>query len=229
MVQNQPYSFITQAIQQAISDPIEANLYELLNQFEQIVNQLPQAKQLEVAGNILMQLVELYATRANSLLEAWEDRFNPNQSGPLLTAEMLQEVLRHTMTLNLEELIEYPAYSQRSATASPEIGQSVAVAVEKENVLEFLDTIALEEAKRQALAISHAEDITAWARAIADWMQQHQQASVSLLELQQALQMPFVSVWLGVLLGGYSVEQRGEFYQTEAVWVNAQFDSVSYR
>jgi hypothetical protein len=50
---------------------------------------------------------------------------------------------------------------------------------------------------------------------------------VSLLELQESfaerphggIQMPLVQVWLALLLNGMTLEQRGEFYETERVWV----------
>gem|GEM_PF-5045629 len=48
----------------------------------------------------------------------------------------------------------------------------------------------------------------------------HQGAShLTLLKLQQAVEMPLVQVWLGLLLNGFEVEQRGEFYDTERVWI----------
>ena len=38
-------------------------------------------------------------------------------------------------------------------------------------------------------------------------------------ELQQQLQMPLIELWIAALLGGFSLEQRGEFYETAEVWV----------
>jgi len=40
-------------------------------------------------------------------------------------------------------------------------------------------------------------------------------------ELEAGLGMPWVELWLGLLLGGFQVEQRGEFYQRETIWVEA--------
>jgi hypothetical protein len=41
------------------------------------------------------------------------------------------------------------------------------------------------------------------------------------LELQKAIGMPLVQMWLALLLSGYGVEQRGEFYEVETIWVEA--------
>ncbi|WP_146134102.1 hypothetical protein [Chlorogloea sp. CCALA 695] len=51
---------------------------------------------------------------------------------------------------------------------------------------------------------------------IASWIgQQHRGKKVSLLQLQQALGMPLVEVWLGLLHSPtpYQWEGRGEFYR----------------
>jgi hypothetical protein len=50
-------------------------------------------------------------------------------------------------------------------------------------------------------------------------LQQEGSQEMSLMELQGRLGMPWVAMWLGVLLGGYGMEQRGEFYQRETIWV----------
>lgn len=46
--------------------------------------------------------------------------------------------------------------------------------------------------------------------------------AVSLIQLQQALGMPLVEVWLGLLLadqGQYLLEQRGDFYDPLEIWL----------
>ncbi|MCC5654885.1 hypothetical protein LC609_35010 [Nostoc sp. XA013] len=44
---------------------------------------------------------------------------------------------------------------------------------------------------------------------------------ISLVKLQRALEMPMVEVWLGLLLGGFTLEQRGDFYHNQNVWVKS--------
>ncbi|WP_414517148.1 hypothetical protein [Nostoc sp. PCC 9305] len=38
--------------------------------------------------------------------------------------------------------------------------------------------------------------------------------------------MPIVEVWLGLLLGGFILEQRGNFYHNQNVWVNSSLTST---
>jgi hypothetical protein len=61
--------------------------------------------------------------------------------------------------------------------------------------------------------------VSTWVGAIAHVLQQEGSQEMSLMELQGRLGMPWVAMWLGVLLGGYGMEQRGEFYQRETIWV----------
>lgn len=60
--------------------------------------------------------------------------------------------------------------------------------------------------------------MTGWARAIALGLRATSVPAVSLVELSKRLGMPWIEVWLGVLLGGFELEQRGEFYHSP-IWV----------
>ncbi|MBD2519753.1 hypothetical protein H6G93_33325 [Nostoc sp. FACHB-973] len=45
--------------------------------------------------------------------------------------------------------------------------------------------------------------------------------TASLYLRQRVLQMPMVEVWLGLLLGGFTLEQRGNFYNSRNIWVKS--------
>ncbi|MBD2303378.1 hypothetical protein H6G80_33745 [Nostoc sp. FACHB-87] len=62
------------------------------------------------------------------------------------------------------------------------------------------------------------EDVQKWTRAIAVYLEQTK-SEITLTLLQQKLKMPMVEVWLGLLLGDFRLEQRGDFYESENVWV----------
>ena len=71
--------------------------------------------------------------------------------------------------------------------------------------------------KRQSLAVSHSENVSDWVKALADGQVD---APQRLIDLQQQLKMPLIEVWIAALLGGFPMEQRGSFYQTQEVWVS---------
>lgn len=203
------------AIEQAIADPGAADLKELLQEFEQSLLGLSQEHQLRVAGNILFQLVEIYASRAEQLLDLWEEKYTLVQAEPVLTADMLQEVLRQSMTLNLESVIqETPLLLLPSQPTDSVIGE-----VDQAHLLAFLNQVEEEAAQQEALQLAHDEDISAWVRAISDYIATHKTHEISLLELQRSLNMTLIQIWLALLLGGFVLEQRGDFYQLNGISV----------
>lgn len=105
MQPSSPIATLSHVLTQAIAEPETADLRRLLGEFEQMVGALPQPMQLQVAGELLVQLTDLYAARADALLQAWEDCHHPPQFEPILTADLLQGLLRQTMALDLETLV----------------------------------------------------------------------------------------------------------------------------
>ncbi len=63
-----------------------------------------------------------------------------------------------------------------------------------------------------------------WTKAIAQWLQTAL-PPVSIAELSDSLEMPWIEVWLGVLFGGFQLEQRGEFYESP-IWVKCSGDQA---
>ncbi len=132
------------------------------------------------------------------------------------------------MTLDLSELMEPSVPKQRQRQPLASSVDFVAGPVDKPALLEAFDSeIELVEAQAQAqsraMAVAHDEDVSAWASAIARWMEQRDNAeAISLVQLQQELRIPMVEVWLGLLLSdkhSFLLEQRSEFYTLEGVWV----------
>jgi hypothetical protein len=40
-----------------------------------------------------------------------------------------------------------------------------------------------------------------------------------LIDLQAALPLSMVEIWLSLLLGDFKLEQRGEFYNASEIWI----------
>ncbi len=50
---------------------------------------------------------------------------------------------------------------------------------------------------------------------------------ISLVKLQRVLEMPMVEVWLGLLLGGFTLEQYGDFSHSQNVCVKSSETTTS--
>jgi hypothetical protein len=138
-----------------------------------------------------------------------------------------------SLSLDLDDLFEEPeavmypserrfstgeASPTRSTTQGTIVGE-----LDKDALLNALDEqlsqhpeMTEAEAFEAAIAVAHGENVSEWVGAIGQALQEQEQ---TLLGLQEQLRMPWVEVWLAVLLGGFGVEQRGEFYQRETIWV----------
>ena len=203
------------ALEAAAEIPEAADVLSLWAQFAEEIEGLGQRDRLRVAGDILVQLAGLCETKADLLWEDWQDAHNAE--GPVMGDDWLQGLTRQTQELDFSDLVQrsYRAGSDLTDEAKAD-EDSVAGDVEKLSVLDMIDALEDADLKSQALAVSHAENVSDWVQAIADGQTD---APQRLVDLQKQLQMPMVEVWIAALLGGFLMEQRGSFYQTQEVWV----------
>lgn len=196
-------------------------LNSLWQSIESSLNQLSDADQLRLAGQVIVKLSELCQAKAERWLVDWEDQHHEHETDPLMDDELLAGLIQRTMYLELSDLVKSKSKPSRR---QPQSG-SVVGAVDKKKLLETLNTIeAQKSAKQQALAVSHDEDVSAWTRAIAQWLErrslQFSSQGVWFSELCTALhqenpRMTPVKVFLALLLGGYQLEQCGDFYASD--------------
>jgi len=203
---------------------LELNLWAELEDFqnmldgvEAIVRHLPESQQLQVAGDALLRIAELCESRAQMLTTEWEEAYRD----PIVGQGFFAEMVRQTMAVDLSDLME-PVPLRKPRTRTEKQTGSIVATVEKEAVLAMVEQMEQEaEAQMQAvLGVAHSEDVSGWAGAIDRWLAQHS-GEVSWDELEVELGMPWVELWLGLLLGGFGMEQRGEFYQRETIWVDS--------
>lgn len=111
---------------------------------------------------------------------------------------------------------------RKPISISEDDSHSIVVEVEPARLIEALHKVMQvvdpEVAYEQALVLAHEEDVSQWGAAIQAWLSRRNQA-VPLLRLQRSLKMPLVQAWLALLLNGFAIQQRGEFYDLEQVWV----------
>jgi hypothetical protein len=201
------------AVAAATTDLIAADLRRLWAELEPLLAQLPDAEQLRVGGTAIAELAEICQLKAEQLLSDWEEQHN--DTGPAMAEDLLAGLVQRTMYLELSDLIRQPQPRRRLNS-----GRSRAGAIEKAELLALLDEQPEQpETHAAALAVAHQENLSAWVGAVAGWMQAAEASSVSLPELQKSLKLPLIELWLALLLGGYQLESRGGFYETEQIWI----------
>ena len=202
------------ALDEASEAPERADVLRLWELFEGELAELGQRDRLRVAGDVLMQLAGLCEAKSEVLWEDWQDAHNAE--GPVVDGDWLQGLTRQTQELDFSGLVQRLYRTGDLADEDKADEDSVAGDVEKASVMEMLDELEDTDLKRQALAVSHAENVSDWVKALADRQMRSPQR---LVDLQKQLKMPLIEVWIAALLGGFSMKQRGSFYQTQEVWV----------
>ncbi|OYE01716.1 hypothetical protein [Nostoc sp. 'Peltigera membranacea cyanobiont' 232] len=192
------------------------------------LEKLPLEAQLSTAALAFNQIADILKSRAEVLLQDTRDRNNPK--GPIVSTDLFAGLVRTTMHLDLDDLIEpqtpqtFKPHGPHQFSSPTELGDSVAAPVEKANVLAMLDEVTTLEDVRN---LASDEDVQKWQSAIANHLI-NVKGEISLTQLQGGLKMPMVEVWLGLLLGGFTLEQRGDFYHNQNVWVKSSLTSAIF-
>ena len=215
-------------LQRAQQSPEFVDVESMLDAVEATVAHLPESEQLRFAGEALLQVAELCAARSALWMTEWEE----TSRDPVVERGFFAEVVRQTMAVDLSELMETrPARKQRvKSPQKPE--ESIAAPVDKAAVLAMVEQLEAETTaegvRNQEVwaTIAHEENVSYWTETIERRLQDTPQQRVSFTELCRHLSLPWVEVWLGLLLGGFELEQRGEFYQA-AIWVKYPKDQAA--
>jgi hypothetical protein len=200
----------------ATTNSVGADFLGLLTEVDESIEKLLPADRLSAAGEAIRRLGEIYAYRSAKQLSEIEYLFHPEQE-PILPLDAFDRYVRQSMVVDLEQFIEVPELPEYER----EYNLTVVREQSKAEILASISELAEidpEVAYQQAIALAHDENVSEWGAAISVRLDEWE-GSVPLLELQQSLQMPLVQVWLGLLLNGLAIEQRGDFYETEQIWI----------
>jgi hypothetical protein len=200
----------------ATTNSVGADFLGLLTEVDESIEQLLPADRLSAAGEAIRRLGEIYSYRSAEQLSEIEYLFRPEQE-PIMSLDAFDRYVRQSMMVDLEQFIEVPEWPEYER----EYNLTMVREKSKAEILAEIgesEEIDPEVAYQQAIGLAHDEDVSAWGEAISARLDEWGQP-ISLLELQGAIEMPLVQVWLALLLNGIPLEQRGSFYQTEGVWV----------
>lgn len=211
-----------QELKNALALPQSADLKRLCRLFDWAIAQLPESQQLNAAGKAIEQIAEVYALKADWLMASWKaTREAAEPPLPVLNAEALDGWIRQSMSIDLDVFIDQPVLKRSRRNHQPQATDSIVAAVDQVSLLEMLDQMEVELNPEQMVRqLAGEEDPVKWSMAIAQWLQEYAPTdSVCLPDLRSELGMPWVEVLLGLLLGNFVLEQRGDFYSNEDVWV----------
>lgn len=216
------------SLSEAAQVPEAAELAQLWQLLDITLVKLDTPKQLQVAAEAIAQIAEVFQERSTLIFEELEAA--TSEDGPIMPADAFDRYVRQTMTVDFEQFIESPTSllrkaPQRCTERFAEDGQSVVGELNQAVLLQALDEQMTQagltevEAFNRALEIAHDEDVSEWTQVISRWLEQPSTVPIALPSLQKAVKMPLVQLWLALLLGNYQIEQRGEFYDNQHIWI----------
>lgn len=211
-----------QELKDALALPQTADLKRLCHLFDWAIAQLPENQQLDAAGKAIEQIAAVYVLKADWLMATWEvtdEALAP--SLPVLATEAIEVWIRQSMLIDLDAFVEQPISKRRQREQKSCPTDSIAAVVDQASVLEMIAQMKAEPNPEQMIRrLAGEEDPAKWSAAIMQWLQEYvPEDFVCLPDLCSGLDMPWVEVLLGLLLGGFVLEQRGDFYSNSDVWV----------
>jgi hypothetical protein len=216
------------AIAHALAEPEVADLRMLWRSLEPELLGLTEKEQLQVAGQALCDLAEVCQRRADLMWDEWVDRHNTD--GPIPDEDFLAGLVQKSMFLDISGLVRQPKSRRGAVAAVEDEGESVVAEVTKETALLLAgaeDDVEPEEAIAQ---LEYDEDVKAWAKAIALWMQQQKLERVGFVELMDWVGYPVVKGWLAVLLNeGFAMDRSegSDFYRSSGIFVALKQEEIA--
>ena len=197
------------------------------------IAELDTLQQIQLVGRAIEHLVELFVASSEQMFEELDATLA--QDGPQMTIEQFLPYVRQGMEIDFSQFI---GGFERNGERGPYAPRIVGVGEIEDNrtIVATVDPATLADAVEgleseseldleAALELAHIEDVEAWARTIADYFETAEVESVSLRILQQSIHLPWIEVWLGLLLGGYRLERRGSDFYAVDIWVHlGKFD-----
>ena len=199
--------------------PEDANLPMVFKLLDLTLVDLDTRSQLRIAGEAVCQIADLFSDRSNFLFEELHSRAVKGE--PIMADEAFDRYVRQSMVVDFEQFIEPLPSLPRKNHEQAQNGNSIVGAIDKEVLIQALEQeslLSVEEEFEQAISTAHAEDVSAWVEAIAQYIENNF-SPMRLIDLQAALPLSMVEIWLGLLLGDFKLEQRGEFYNASEIWI----------
>ena len=206
-------------ISTARQTPEDANFLMVFKLLDLTLVDLDTRSQLRIAGEAVCQIADLFCDRSSFLFEKLHSRAVKGE--PIMTDDAFDRYVRQSMVVDFDQFIEPLQSLPRKIPEQTKHGNSVVGAIDKEVLIQALEQeslLSVEEEFERAISTAHAEDISAWVEAIAQYIENNF-SPMRLIDLQAALPLSMVEIWLGLLLGDFKLEQRGEFYNASEIWI----------
>ena len=200
--------------------PEDANFLMVFKLLDLTLIDLDTRSQLRVAGEAVCQIADLFCDRSSFLFEELHSRTANGE--PIMADDAFDRYVRQSMVVDFEQFIEPLPSLTRKTPEQAKNGNSIFGEIDKEVLIQALEQeslLSVEEEFERAISTAHAENVSGWIEAISQCITNNSHP-ICLKDLQKTLKLPIVEIWLGLLLGDFKLEQRGNFYDSNEIWIS---------
>ena len=207
-------------ISTARQTPEDANFLMVFKLLDLTLVDLDTRSQLRIVGEAVCQIADLFCDRSSFLFEELNSRAVKGE--PIMADDAFDRYVRQSMVVDFEQFIEPLQSLPRKIPEQAKNGNSIVGEIDKETLIHSLEQenlLSFEEEFERAISTAHAEDVSSWIETISHCITNNS-SPMRLIDLQKALKLPIVEIWLGLLLGDFKLEQRGSFYDLSEIWIS---------
>jgi hypothetical protein len=209
-----------EVISTARQTPEDANLPSVFELLDLTLVDLDTRSQLRIVGEAVCQIADLFCDRSSFLFEELNSRAVKGE--PIMADDAFDRYVRQSMVVDFDQFIEPLQSLPRKIPEQAKNGNSIVGEIDKETLIHSLEQenlLSFEEEFERAISTAHAEDVSSWIETISHCITNNS-SPMRLIDLQKALKLPIVEIWLGLLLGDFKLEQRGSFYDSSEIWIS---------
>ncbi len=202
------------------SESVQHNAYNAWTLLELSLQAFTIEQQLSLGSSAVLEHAAYLKERSQTLLA--ETRDSNDKDGPLVSFDLFTGIVRMTSRIDLEDLKEPKIEQQYSTHAKHDYPQRVdkEAAVTELNEIDSSLFLAQIHTIDDIKTLAGSENVELWKKMILTFFKEKGENKMQLKIIAKSLKMAFVEVWIGVLLGDFILEQKGDFYDTDAVWVS---------
>ena len=218
-------------LRSATEDPTTAEFSTIWQALDGALLDLPIVAQLEMSSRAIEEITDIFQVQAGLIFELLDA--TAMMDGPTMGSDAFDRYVRQSMEIDFDDYIEKPEPLKRMSTSYPSKPRedefySQVQSVDKMTLIEALheEIIMSDVAVRESvMSVAHREDVSEWLTIIRSYFLMENK-TIELQYLLTHIDLQWVEIWLGLLLGGYelgriskSFQIPEDFYAVAGLWV----------
>lgn len=205
-------------LRSATEDPSAAEFSTIWQALDSALLDLSITAQLEMSSRAIAEVTDIFEVQAGLIFELLDATVTSD--GPIMGSDAFDRYVRQSMDINFDDYIEKLEPLERSPRSNSSKLQndefySQVQSVDKTTLIESLhEEIILSDAavRESVMAVAHGEDVSEWIAIIRSYLLMENK-TIEFQYLLTQLDLQWVEIWLGLLLGGYELGRISKLFQ----------------